>query len=100
MAGKLHAPAILLHSIGVCVGPRDAVDGAENPAPFGIRFPDRPGRSQSLYRLRYHSPQCDIVWSRNSSRLMDMKTGDGPIYYEKRTNNNSSLTYTHKVVIC
>ena len=27
--------------------------GAENLAPTGIRSPDRPGRSQSLYRLRY-----------------------------------------------
>ena len=27
--------------------------GAENLVPTGIRFPDRPGRSQSLYRLRY-----------------------------------------------
>jgi len=27
--------------------------GAENLAPTGIRFPDRPARSQSLYRLRY-----------------------------------------------
>jgi len=27
--------------------------GAENLAPTGIRSPDRPSRSQSLYRLRY-----------------------------------------------
>ena len=27
--------------------------GAENLAPTGIRSPDRPTRSQSLYRLRY-----------------------------------------------
>ena len=27
--------------------------GAENLAPTGIRSPDRPARSQSLYRLRY-----------------------------------------------
>jgi len=27
--------------------------GAENLAPDGIRYPDRPARSQSLYRLRY-----------------------------------------------
>ena len=27
--------------------------GAENFAPIGIRFPDRPARSQSLYRLSY-----------------------------------------------
>jgi hypothetical protein len=27
--------------------------GAENLTPTGIRSPDRPSRSQSLYRLRY-----------------------------------------------
>ena len=27
--------------------------GAENTAPTGIRYPDRPARSQSLYRLSY-----------------------------------------------
>jgi len=29
--------------------------GAESLAPLGIRSPDRPARSQSLYRLRYQS---------------------------------------------
>jgi len=27
--------------------------GVENPAPTGIRSPDRPACNQSLYRLRY-----------------------------------------------
>jgi len=31
--------------------------GAENLAPTGIRFPDRPARSESLYRLRYTDPR-------------------------------------------
>jgi len=31
--------------------------GAENLAPTGIRSPDRPARSQSLYRLRYPAHQ-------------------------------------------
>jgi len=37
--------------------------GAENLAPTGIRFPDRPARSQSLYRLRYRpmSVYIDII---------------------------------------
>jgi len=29
--------------------------GAENLAPIGIRFPDRPVRRQSLYRLSYRA---------------------------------------------
>ena len=30
--------------------------GAENLAPTGIRSPDRPARSESLYRLSYPDP--------------------------------------------
>ena len=30
--------------------------GAENLAPTGIRSPDRPARSESLYRLRHAGP--------------------------------------------
>jgi hypothetical protein len=30
--------------------------GAENLAPTGIRSPDRPRRSESLYRLSYNGP--------------------------------------------
>ena len=33
--------------------PASVWTGAENLAPTGIRSPDRPARSQSLYRLRY-----------------------------------------------
>ena len=33
--------------------PRPVWTGAENLVPTGIRSPDRPARSQSLYRLRY-----------------------------------------------
>jgi hypothetical protein len=32
--------------------------GVENLAPTGIRSPDRPSRSQSLYRLSYPGPRC------------------------------------------
>jgi hypothetical protein len=31
---------------------------AENLAPTGIRSPDRPARSESLYRLTYPGPPC------------------------------------------
>ena len=34
--------------------------GAENLAPTGIRSPDRPSRSESLYRLSYPGPQLDL----------------------------------------
>jgi hypothetical protein len=32
------------------------LDGAENIARIGIRFPDRPGCSASLYRPNHHGP--------------------------------------------
>ena len=37
-----------------CTGP--VWTGTENLAPTGIRSPDHPGRSESLYRLSYHGP--------------------------------------------
>jgi hypothetical protein len=35
--------------------------GAENLAPIGIRSPDRPARSQSLYRLSYWAHNVVVV---------------------------------------
>jgi len=35
--------------------------GAENIASTGIRSPDRPARSESLYRLRYPGPVGQLV---------------------------------------
>ena len=45
--------------VGGWVGSRTGVDGAENLVPSGIRFPDRPARSELLYRLRYRGPFND-----------------------------------------
>jgi hypothetical protein len=39
------------------VGPRTGVDGYGKSRSTGIRSPDRPARSQSLYRLSYPGPQ-------------------------------------------
>jgi len=44
------------HCIGVRVGPRAGLDGYENVAPIWTRTPDRPARSESLYRLSYPGP--------------------------------------------
>ena len=41
------------HCMGGWVGPRAGMDGCRKSAPFAIRSPDRPARSQSLYSLRY-----------------------------------------------
>jgi hypothetical protein len=56
------------------VGRRDCLDGAENLALAGIRSPDHPARSESLYRLSYPGSEIDITvnilcicWSRQYS---------------------------------
>jgi hypothetical protein len=38
------------------VGHRAGLEGAENLAPTEIRSPDRPARSESLYRQSYRGP--------------------------------------------
>ena len=45
------------HFIGRWVGPRASLEGAENLSPTGIRSPDRPARTELLYRLSYPGPQ-------------------------------------------
>jgi hypothetical protein len=47
------------HCIGIWVGPRAYLDGGENLNSTGIRSPDRPTRSESLYRLSYGGPNED-----------------------------------------
>jgi len=49
-------PVPIVQEVGWAPGPVSA--SAENLAPTGIRSPDRPASSQSLYRLRY--PTHDI----------------------------------------
>jgi hypothetical protein len=47
-------PVTIVQQAGWAPGPvRTRV---ENLAPTGIRSPDRPARSESLYRLRYSDP--------------------------------------------
>jgi hypothetical protein len=40
------------------VGPRAGLDGCGKSRPPGVRSPDRPARSDSLYRLSYAGPHC------------------------------------------
>ena len=60
MRGPRHAPAALYPGKDPVTivqaarwAPGQVWTGAKNLAPTGIRSPDRPARSQSLYRLRY-----------------------------------------------
>ena len=43
-------------------GPQGRSGRAENLAPTGIRSPDRPARSQSLYRLRYPAHGATVLF--------------------------------------
>ena len=63
VGGQRHAPAALppgktpvpiVQEAGWA--PRPVWRGAENLAPTGIRSPNRPARSESLYRLSYPGP--------------------------------------------
>jgi hypothetical protein len=51
-------PASIVQETGWAPGP--VLTGAENLASTGIRSPDRPPRSESLYRLSYRGPQCNV----------------------------------------
>jgi hypothetical protein len=44
--------------------PGSAWTGAKNLASSGIRFPDRPARRESLYRLSYPDPYLTVVPSK------------------------------------
>ena len=68
--GQHHAPAALppgkdpvpiVHEAGWTPGP--VWTGKENlaPPPAGIRSPDRPARSESLYRLSYPGPYMVVI---------------------------------------
>ena len=48
-------PVPIVQEAGWAPGP--VWTGVENLAPTGIRSPDRPARSQSLYRLSYPGPR-------------------------------------------
>ena len=56
--------------------------GVENLAPTGIRSPDRPARSQSLYRLRYTAHTYQYRSYRNCySRSVNLRTGKHYVFF-------------------
>jgi hypothetical protein len=65
-------PVPIVQEAGWAPGP--VWTGAENLAPTGIRSPDHPAHSQSLYRLSYPAHLCDlysspnIIWVKKSRR--------------------------------
>jgi hypothetical protein len=61
------------HCVRGWVGPRAGLDGCGKSRPTGIRSPDRPARSESLYRLRYPGPYPTVsfaYYSRTMAQCM------------------------------
>ena len=57
------------HCTGGWVGPSAGLEEVrKNLAPTGIRSPDRPARSESLYRVRHLGPQC---WRRERRNVFE-----------------------------
>ena len=72
--------------------------GAKNLAPTGIQTPDRPARSQSLYRLRYptHLTTYDIQF-RNIGLITDMVTWWLSPKIWRNGNELTSLSIPHPI---
>jgi len=77
---RSHAPAALypgkdpvpiVQKAGWAPGP--VWTGAENLDPTGIRSPDRPARSQSLYRLSYPAHALNVIIFKIVASIVDMK---------------------------
>ena len=75
VGGQCHAPAAfyprerpgtIVHEAGWAPGL--VWKGAENLAPTGIRSPDRPARSQSLYRLSYPAHSVNVPYAISQHR--------------------------------
>jgi len=86
--GQRHAPAALypwkgpvpiVQEAGWAPGP--VWTGAEHLTPTGIRFPDRPACSQSLYWLRY--PTHMVLWSVSLISSLSMAAVAGALSHMK-----------------
>ena len=67
--------------------PEPAWTGAENLDPTGIRSPDRPARSQSLYRLSYPGPRC-VFYTLHKILIYSRQTKEDEIFGTCSMNGN------------
>ena len=67
-------PVVIVQEAGWAPGP--VWTGAENLAPTGIRSPDRPARSQSLYRLSYpaHTLVMDWLYNKRCKNILSLNS--------------------------
>jgi len=76
--------------IGGWVGPSAGMHSTQNPAPSGIRSPDRPARSGSLYRLscsQWYTMQTPIFFLKYATNF-DCQSGryrSGKLHNDKRS---------------
>jgi hypothetical protein len=85
-------PVTIVQEAGWAPGP--VWTCAKNLAPTGIRSPDRPARSQSLYRLSYPGPHlvsilignC-LVLRRNLEHSMEMYLNASEYYFVRYKHN-------------
>ena len=106
MRGQRHAPAALYprerpgtHCTEGWVGPRAGLDRCGKSRPTRIRSPDRPARSQSLYRLSYprktgtlHENLCAFLIMSRSVPL-GMKNVSDKIVQKIKTQVSCSITF-------
>jgi hypothetical protein len=91
--GQRHAPDAFYprerpgtHCTGGWVGPRAGLDRCGKSRPTEIRSPDRPARSQSLYRLSYraqnYNDACNFIFNVNFN-LCILTARDNPLVFKK-----------------
>ena len=71
----------------------------ENLALTGFRSLDRPTRSESLYRLSYTGPPCQLLHTKQLNKLMTLKCAhdtecSGPIYADQLSIADSGPSVT------
>ena len=80
------------------MGPRTGLDGRGKSHPTGIRFPDRPARSESLYQLSSPGP-CNITYQ---ARINPYPTafpyGNGMVLHFYQQQESSTTKTVHKVI--
>jgi hypothetical protein len=71
--------------------------GAENLTPTGIRSPDRPARSEALYRLSYHGPGDNGKWNINYCSVSQRFCLGTPVWFWKITTDPHVLAHVNTV---
>jgi hypothetical protein len=81
-------PVLIVQEAGWAPGP--VWTGAKNLAPTGIRSPDRPARSQSLYRLRCPVPYLTGIYWIYSSAMCVKQTFPSEVFSSSSTKSFST----------